>query len=146
MELKPIDLLNKGFRRKMRGYDASEVDEFLRAAAGAFEEALVESARLTERVESLETELQRYKEIESTLNNALVLAQKTADELKANAQKEAELIKREARDETERELRQAREELEEVRKRRDRFTVEFRALLRSYLETCESGEGAKGTD
>lgn len=143
MDLKPIDLLNKSFRLKVRGYDPSEVHQFLHAAATELERLLAENIGLKEQVESLEAEVGRYRDVERTLNNALVLAQKTAEEVMANARKEADLVMREARSKAERDLGQTQKELEELRKTRDRFAIEFRALLQSCLEICEGSQGGE---
>lgn len=141
MALKPIDLLNKTFAKRVRGYDAAEVQEFLRAAAADFEESLGDNKRLSERLEGLEQEVARYRDMEATLNNALVLAQKTADELRTNAVKEAELVIREAQAKAEKDFAEIRDkqatvvsELENLQRMRERFEVEFRAVLRTYLD------------
>lgn len=143
MEVKPIDILNKKFERKVRGYNPTEVDEFLREVATAFEKALSDKSALSEQLEDIETELRRYKDIENVLNNSLILAQKTSDEVKANAQKEAELIVREAKDKLENEISQARSRLEDLYRTKERFLIEFRALLRSYTDICGSEDGRR---
>ncbi len=137
MKLRPNDILNKKFNHKMRGYDTTEVDEFMRDAAADYEQMMAENVQLKQRVDGLESELKRYKNIEGTLNNALVLAQKTADDLRVNTQKEIELMARQAKDEMKSDLERESRELEELQKMRNRFSVEFRSLLRSYLDICE---------
>lgn len=146
LALKPIDIVNKKFGRKVRGYDTSEVDEFLRSAADDMEEILAANAELRVRVQSLDGDLQRYRDMESALNNAFILAQKTAEDTTAAAHKEADLIVREARDDIKAESQQALRELEDLRKTKERFGIEFRALLRSCLEMCERSEGVGRSD
>ncbi|MHB1001257.1 MAG: DivIVA domain-containing protein [Armatimonadota bacterium] len=137
MEIKPIDLLNKSFNQRVRGYDKSEVDEFMRQVTEAYEASLTRNARLSERVEIMEAEIQRYKDIENSLNSTLVLAQKTSDDMRANAKTEADLIVREAKSSAAQSIEQSRSEIEELRKIRIRFETEMRAMLRAYLEMCE---------
>lgn len=146
MELKPIDLLNKTFSHKMRGLDPAEVREYLSEAAGEIERLLTENESLRSKMAGLESEVRRYREMEDTLNNALVLAQKTADQLNETARKEAEIMVSEARQTAERDLRELRGEYEELLKTKDRFQIEFRALLRGCLEMCERGDSAERTD
>lgn len=145
MQVKPIDILNKKFAHRMRGYDTNEVDEFMKEAADAFEAVLAENVRLKERVESMGAEVNRYKNLEATLNSTLVMAQKTADDMRANAAHEAESVAREARDQVDRELADARRELEDLKNTRLRFQAELRSLLNSYLAMSEGEKLGGGT-
>ena len=143
MDIKPIDLLDKTFTRRTRGYDRTEVSDFLREVSAELEKVLVENAALRNEIERLQEELKHYHEIEETLNSALVLAQKTADELTQSAKREAELIIREMKDQFERDLMKERAGLEDLRRAKDRFVVEFRSLLKSYLELCEGADSGR---
>ena len=138
MELSPIDILHTQFKRSMRGYSRSQVDAFLREAAATLEGCAEERAELREKVERLTAEVKQCRDIEATMNNALVLAQKTADDLKANAHREAEVILREAEQESSQRLTAAHDELAALKNQiralkgdRDKFESEFRALIRS---------------
>ena len=145
MQVKPIDILNKKFTHRMRGYDTGEVDEFMKEAADAFEAVLAENVRVKERAESLDKEINRYKNLEATLNSTLVMAQKTADDMRSNAAHEAESVARESREQVNRELADARRELEDLRNTRLRFQAEFRSLLNSYLAMSEGEKLGGGT-
>ncbi|MDO8588682.1 MAG: DivIVA domain-containing protein [Armatimonadota bacterium] len=141
MELTPIDILHVQFKRGLRGYSTGQVDEFLHNAASTLETLARERADLREQVERLTAEVNRCREIETTMHNALVLAQKTADELKANAHREADVILREAEQKTAQQIAEARAELSDLkaqivslREDRDRFENEFRSLIRSCSE------------
>lgn len=137
MSIKPIDIQNTSFSSKLRGYDKDEVDEFLRQVVESFNELLELNVRLNEKHLMLESEVNRFKDIENSLNSVLILAQKAADDLHTNAKVEAELIVREAKASAGAEVEQARIELEDLRKTKLRFETEMRALLRTYLEICE---------
>jgi cell division initiation protein len=137
---KPVDILNKTFGRAFRGYNRSQVDEFMRSVSAEMERVLAENVRLSERLSNLESGLARYKEIENTLNGALVLAQKTADDVRTNARKEADLFSREVREQMDRELDQKRRELQNLLDMKERFLVELHGLLRSYMELCERAD------
>jgi cell division initiation protein len=97
--LTPVDILNLRFRRRLRGYTPTEVDEFMRRAAADLEATLSENAALRERLGTTERELAQYRTIETTLRDALLLAQKAADETRAaaHAQAEAQLQEAQAR-------------------------------------------------
>ena len=90
--LTPLDIHNKEFKRSIRGYDADEVDEFLDEIIKDYEKLYKENLNLKEQVENFQENINRYRELEDTLHNTLILAQQTAEEVKKNAEKEAELI------------------------------------------------------
>ena len=94
--LTPLDIQNKEFRRRLRGYCENEVDEFLDQILEDYEMLYRQNASLKDEVSRLKEETDRYQNLEETLRNTLVLAQKAADETRANAQKEADLIRAEA--------------------------------------------------
>ena len=150
MELTPVDMMHVQFRRAVRGYSVSEVDDFVRRAASAMESCAQESADLKETVEQLTAEVRRVREIETTMTNALALAQKTADEVKANAHREAEVALREADQMVAQRLADGKEEMaslkaqiESFKEQRDRFESELRSLIRSYSEWLDTHSGGK---
>lgn len=96
MPLTPLDIHNKEFSRGFRGYKEAEVDDFLDEVVREFEEALAQVAQLKERVAELDEKLSQYRALEETLREALIIAQRTAEEVKEAARKEAELTVREA--------------------------------------------------
>lgn len=136
--LTPLDIHNKDFKRAFRGYSETEVDEFLDEVVRDFEALLKDNATIRAQAEDLRQKVEQYRQMEETLKKALVVAQETASEVKAAARKEAELIIREAQAEADRHRRAAREAVEQARARLDameRHAVEFRARVRSLLES-----------
>ena len=134
MRLTPNEIADKQFTRSRGGYDASEVDEFLRVAASSSEQTLLEMTALQERMEILEREVERFQALESTLKEALVLAQITANDTRALAQREAEAILRDAQINADSLTRDAVHRTETLRQERLRFGWEFRALLQSQID------------
>lgn len=144
MALTPVDILHTRFGRAIKGYNRGQVDEFVRAVLDTLNEALREKSELLRRIDELQEEVARVRSIESTMTNALTLAQKTADEVKANAHRHAEMIIAEAEQarvrmtvEAQKEVEKHRTELEMLGSARDRFEAEFRGVLRGYLEWLE---------
>ncbi|MGB9867266.1 MAG: DivIVA domain-containing protein [Bacillota bacterium] len=142
--LTPLDIHNKEFRRSFRGYNADEVDEFLDEVVRDFEIMIKENNELKERLGELDSEVARLKKLEETLNNTLVVAQATAEEVKSNAHKEAELIIKEAQqqaaaliEEARQKCKQQEAELERLRAEFQTFKARMRALLQSYLDMLE---------
>ncbi|SIT00493.1 DivIVA domain-containing protein [Alicyclobacillus vulcanalis] len=147
MPLSPIDIHNKEFRRSLRGYNEDEVDDFLERVIQDYEALIRQNKQLEEEIERLNEKLAHYQNLEESLSKSILVAQETAEELKANAKKEAQLIIREAEKNADRiiseALNKARKvalEVEEMQKQAAIFRARFRSLIQSQLEMMESGE------
>jgi cell division initiation protein len=136
MAITPNDIINKEFRKTLRGYDADQVDEYLQAVSDTLVHYLEENQRLKAHEDELRTRVQHYQETEALLSNALILAERTADETRQQAHQEADLIRREA----EHKITAERTTLEEMRQYRLRIVTELRSLLRSHLTLLDSQE------
>ncbi|MCS6948952.1 MAG: DivIVA domain-containing protein [Armatimonadota bacterium] len=137
VRLTPIDITNKRFRRALRGYRPSEVDEFLAEVGADYEAVVVENAHLREQLAQAQQELERYRAIETTLKEALVLAQRTADELRASAHREVEAMRVQAELQVRQQMEQYQKAIEDLRLARQRFAIELRTTLRGMLEFVE---------
>jgi cell division initiation protein len=130
MTLTPVEIRHlKLSRAVVRGYDRESVDRLLEEIVTSFEDVWRSRADLADKVDQLENDLVRYREIEGLLRTTLVSAEKAAVTLKEQARKEADLIIEEARSEARSITRRARGDhdrlLGEVRR--------MRSLLRSAL-------------
>jgi len=96
MTITPIDIQKKEFHRSFRGYNEEEVKDFLEKITLSYEMIYKENQDLKEKVQELEEKLKQYRDLEDTLKKAVVMAEKTAEEVKANAQKERDLIIKQA--------------------------------------------------
>lgn len=135
--LTPLDIHNQEFRRVLRGYSEDEVDDFLDRVVADFEALLKQNAQLKDECEELRGRVEQYKQLESTLHGALIVAQETAEEVKQSARKEAQLIVREAEEEAARRVRSAEQRIREVEEQlaqTQRQAQAFRAQIRSQLE------------
>ncbi|MGC8667315.1 MAG: DivIVA domain-containing protein [Chthonomonadales bacterium] len=138
MRVAPIDILHKRFPRSMRGYRPDAVEEFLQEVAAEYEAALAENMHLKQQAAAMERELQRYRDMETALHEALVLANKAADDLRRNAQREAQLVLEQAHMKAKDELEEQRRAAAAMEQERERFTREFRALLMAYLAELDA--------
>ena len=94
----PLDIENKKFAKQMmNGYSVEEVDNFLDELTLDYEKLYKESNENKGKISELEASLVKYKNLESTLQNTLVMAQSTADEIKKVAKQEAEQIVKDAK-------------------------------------------------
>ena len=93
----PLDIENKRFSKKtLNGYDPEEVDEFLDELTKDYTIIYKKISDSEKEVEDLTAKMEKYTQIESTLQNTLLMAQSAADEVKNAAQKQADQIIREA--------------------------------------------------
>ena len=145
--LTPLDIHNQEFKRRLRGYDVDEVDEFLDEIIRDFEYLYKENLELKETIQKRDEEVNRYQELEQTLQETLVLAQQTGEEIKQNAKKEAELIIWEAQKRAEQILAKAEAEtltatemLEKMHGLEKQLYVKMKSFLTSQLEFLEEYE------
>lgn len=130
MTLTPVEIRHlKPAKTLVGGYGKEEIDALLDEIAASFEDVWRERADLADKIEQLEDDLVRYRELEALLRTTLISAERAAVTLKEQARKEADLIIEEARAEARTITRGARSEhdrlLTEVRR--------MRSLLRSAL-------------
>ncbi len=138
----PLDIENKKFSKQMmNGYSVEEVDDFLDDLTADYTRNYKETAELKAKVDELNQSLEHYKSIESTLQNTLVMAQTTAEDIKSVAQKQADQIVNEAKgvaqkqaDALDNEIIAKRKELEDVKKQFDIYKAKMESLLISQLE------------
>lgn len=136
--LTPLDIHNKEFKKCLRGYDMDDVDSFLDQVIKDFENLYKENLELKEQLEKQKDTVSQYKDMETTLQNTMVLAQKMADEAKHNANKESELIILEAKKKADQIEENAHKEVLEVTKKIENlYTFEKQLTLRlsNYLKT-----------
>lgn len=145
MSLTPIDIHNKEFNRGLRGYNIDEVNGFLNQIIKDYELLLKEKSDLESDVENLNTRVGHYVNLESTLNQSIVIAQETAEELKINARKEAKLIIQEAEKNADRiindalnESRSVVTEMEDIKKQANVFRARLTMLIQTQLEMVQN--------
>jgi cell division initiation protein len=134
MALAPVEIRHVKIGRGLFGYSRSGTDRLLDEITASFEDVWRERADLADKVEQLEADLVRYRELEALLRATLVSAERTAGELKHQARREAELIVGEAHSEARAITRQAIADNERLRADSSRV----RALLRAALATIEA--------
>ena len=143
MALTPVEIRHIRLGRGLLGYSRGPADSVLEEIASSFEEVWRDRADLADKVEQLESDLERFRELEALLRTTLVSAERTAAELKTQAMREAELIVDEARAEARSIVRQSAADNERL----EADSARIRALLRSALATLEaSGDDEEDED
>ncbi|MEG0132627.1 MAG: DivIVA domain-containing protein [Clostridium sp.] len=134
MKMTSMDIMNKDFKRTMRGYNMDEVDEFLEKISEDYELVYKENAILKEKMDVFQDKLDHYAKMESTIQSTLLLAQNAAEQAKASSQSEAELIVRNANDSAKRIIDKAHVDVLNINDEFDRTRQEF-AKFRSKCRT-----------
>ncbi len=143
--LMPLDIHNKEFSKGFRGYSEDEVNEFLDQVIKDYEALIRQNKEFEEKNVQLSEKLNHFANIEETLSKSIIIAQETAEEVKANAKKEAQLIVKEAEKNADRiineSLMKSRSialETEELKKRASIFRRRFKTLLEAQLDMLDS--------
>ena len=134
MSLTPVEIRHIRLGRGLLGYRRAPADRLLEEVASSFEEVWRDRADLADKVEQLESDLERFRELEALLRSTLVSAERTAAELKTQAMREAELIVEEARAEARAIVRRAAADNERL----EADSARIRALLRAALATTDA--------
>ena len=144
MRITPLDIQQKQFPIKFRGFDVEEVYAFLEVVREEMEELTRENSVLKENVFRMENQLKEFKDMEGTLRETLLTAQQMVDDYKTNSIKEAELIHRESELKAERLLDDAHqkvvkihEDIVDMKGIRRHFKEELRRLIESHMRMLE---------
>jgi cell division initiation protein len=144
MRITPLDIQQKQFPMKLRGFDVEEVYAFLEVIREEMEDLLRENANLKESIQRLDNQMKGYRDMETTLRETLVTAQQMVEDYKMNARKEAELVVREAELRSDTLLKEAQEKVIKIHEDivdlkgiRRHFKEEVKRLVESHLRMIE---------
>lgn len=89
MALTALDIKDKTFSSKFRGYSMPEVDDFLDIVTADYENLVRQNRDLENRIRDLEERLAYFDDMKESLSQSVILAQETSEKLKASASDEA---------------------------------------------------------
>jgi len=151
MRISPLDIQQKQFPIKFRGFDVEEVYAFLELVREEMEELIRENASLKEQVHRSENQIREFRDMENTLKETLMTAQQMVEDYKVNARKEAELIIKEAELKAEEVIKEAQEKVIKIHEDivdlkgiRRHFKEEMRRLIESHLQMIEFDREREG--
>jgi cell division initiation protein len=144
MRITPLDIQQKQFPMKFRGFDVEEVYAFLEVIREEMEDLLRENASLKENVQRLESQIKGHRDMETTLRETLMTAQQMVEDYKTNARKEAELVVKEAELKADTVLKEAQEKVIKIHEDivdlkgiRRHFKEEIKRLVESHLKMLD---------
>jgi len=145
VNISPLDIRKHEFRKSLRGFDPDEVLAFLDLVSIEFENLVRENSQLKDRVSSIDMQLKKYHDIENTLRETLLSAQRAREETINTAKKHADVIIREAEvkaasivEEGRKELSRVRNVSTELKIMKDVYLTKIRSMITSQLEMLEN--------
>lgn len=154
MKLTPLEVRKQTFRKTMRGFDPEEVRIFLDMVADEYERSQQENGMLREKVRYLNERLEEYHNLEKTLQNSILTAERISAESREHSRTEAESIINEAHVRSERILEDSRsrlrllgEQVHHLSRQKETFVQRFQDLLDSQMQYLSGHrEELKGID
>jgi len=96
VNLSPLDIRKHEFKKAFRGYDPEDVTAFLEIVSMEYENLVLQNAMFSEKQAMTENHLKKYRDIEYTLQEALLSAERVREDTIKNAKNQADIIIREA--------------------------------------------------
>jgi cell division initiation protein len=140
MALTPVEIRHITLTRSLFGYSRSVVDKLLEDIVDSFEQVWRERADLADKIERVEEDLVRYRELETLLRTTLVSAERASQDLKESARRETEVMLDEAHAEARRIRREAVADLEHMRTESRRIRSLLNAALATFGDDHEAEE------
>ncbi len=144
MRITPLDIQQKQFPIKFRGFDVEEVYAFLEIVREEMEALIRENSMLKENVSRLEGQLREFKDMEVTLRETLLTAQQMVEDYKNNSIKESELILREAEMKADAMIKGAQEkvitvheDIVDLKGIRRHFKEELKRLIQGHMQMLQ---------
>ncbi len=139
MRITPLDIQQKHFPIRFRGFHTEEVSAFLELIREEIEDLLRENAALKERLQQTDDEIRRFWDMENLLGRTLQEAQHMSDEYKVMARKEADRLLEKAMQQAEElvgssheKVLDINEEIVDLRMMRRRLHAELRDVLERF--------------
>ena len=137
MAITALDIKDKQFTTKFRGYNEQEVDEFLDIIIDDYEDLVRDNRELTTRVKELEEKLAYFDEMKESLSQSVILAQETAEKVKASAADESANLINKANSKASEILRDATDEAKRVAIETEELKRQSRVFHQRLLAAVE---------
>lgn len=162
--LTPLDIRDKTFNVKMRGYDQDQVNDFLDQIIADYEAVLKEKDSMAEELKTTKEQVKHYEGMKDAMNQSIIVAQEAADRVRSAAEAEAAEVRQQAQDDAESVLndahaksedvltqaddrsRQLALQTEDLRQNAKQFRDHLVLLLQAELETVKGAEWSAAVD
>ncbi|ELI5406813.1 DivIVA domain-containing protein [Staphylococcus pseudintermedius] len=147
MAFTPSEIKNKAFTRIKNGFEPTEVEQYLEQLSHEIERLKEDKKQLEKVLEERNAHIQSFKEVEKSVGEAIVSAQRAADETKAAAQKERDAIIQKAQAEASQivndgieKARRLSFQTEDMKRQSKVFRSRFRMLVEAQLDLLKSDD------
>jgi len=141
MKITALDIRQKTFEKSFRGIDRDEVQAFLTMLSQQWERLGDENRELRLKLDHTQQDVQKLREVESSLYRTLKTAEDTGASITEQAQREADLRRREAQLAAEQVLAEARQQaralLDEARQAAERAVAEMQQHVSGLGQECQ---------
>ncbi|MCX8069453.1 MAG: DivIVA domain-containing protein [Thermodesulfovibrionales bacterium] len=144
MKVSPLDIQQKQFSTKFRGFDVEEVYSFLEIIREELEELIKENSSLKDKLKMTEDQLNEYKKMDATMRETLITMQRMVEEYETNAKRQAEIIIKDAELKADKIVREAQdklikihEDITDLKGIRRHFKEEMRRLIENHARMLE---------
>ncbi len=162
--LTPMDIRDKTFNVKMRGYDQDQVNDFLDQIIADYEVVLKQQEETAAELKTVKEAVSRYEGMKDAMNQSIIVAQEAADRVRAAAEAEAAEVRQKAQDDAEATLNEAHSksddvltqaddqsrrlalQTEDLRQNAKQFRDHLVLLLQAELETVKGAEWSAAVD
>lgn len=162
--LTPMDIRDKTFNVKMRGYDQDQVNDFLDQIIADYESVLKEKETMAAELKTAKDQVAHYEGMKDAMNQSIIVAQEAADRVRSAAEAEATEVRQQAQDDAESMLseahaksddvlskaddqsRQLALQTEDLRQNAKQFRDHLVLLLQAELETVKGAEWSAAVD
>ena len=134
MALTPVEIRHIRLHKALFGYQVKQADELLQEVVTSFEDVWRDRADLADKIEQLESELVRYRELEQLLRTTLISAERASQQMTEQARREMEVVLSEARAEAREIVRGALAEREQLNADVNRIRAQMSAALKAINE------------
>lgn len=145
--LTPLDIESKEFSSSIGGFSKADVNQFMKEILVSYERMYKENIEMKDKINMLNDGIQYYKTIEDTLQNTLLLAEKTSEEVRGSARVKAETIEKEAELNASRLINEAKEEIYRINQMRESMVkaydankIQIKQFLGAQLEMIGKNE------
>ncbi len=142
--LTPLDIRKQEFKQSALGFSRDQVTQYLESVADEVEELIRENNELRKEYGKLREKLSSYRNVEQSMNEALVLAKDSAKKTMVAAQKESEAVIQKAMTEKDALLFSAKEELSKLQRdvhalkiKRDGMLMKLKSVLQNHIDNLD---------
>lgn len=151
MNISPLDIKQKQFKLELRGFDKNEVDSFLEEITTEMEKLVRENEFLKEEKANLDALVLDYRQSEKSLRDALMSANKMAEDMKSASERDYQLKIKEAEMQAEKIIMGARQqlakieaEIAEMNRIKERFALKIKGVIEDHLKMLSYEERQEG--